>query len=162
MKITDHSEELLVVDDKPWTSGLMFGGFGLLFGVIGVSMLIQLLMGGLIILLISAAIFAAFYFLVERSQTVFSRSEGTVEFRKRSLHRYSLKSYPLSEIQSVFLREKGVSTSSGGGTTTFQINLVRNNDQDMLPLTNSFSTGKQYHGIAETITEWINAYKADN
>jgi len=155
MKIIQHTDDILIIEEKPWASAVVMGGFALLFAVLGILMLIDLLSGGLILLAISGAISFAVYRLVEHFQLIFNRSDKTVEFRNKSLYQDKRKKYPLSEINGSYVNEK-FSTSTNGTTKKLsRISLTRTNGGEQLPVTNSYSSGEQYQQISQTINTWL-------
>jgi len=159
MKIIQHTDDTLIIEEKPLMAALVMGGFALIFAVIGIWMLIDLLSGGLIMLAISAAIFFAVYRLVEYFQIIFSRTDKTVVFRNKSLHSDKRKSYPLSEIDGSYVAEKSSTSSNGTTTKMSQINLTRTEGRERLPLTNAYTSGEQYQHISQTINTWLDQSK---
>jgi hypothetical protein len=57
MKLINHSDERLELTVRPWLISLIAVGFGLALSAIGISSVIDLQFGGLILVLLSAAIF---------------------------------------------------------------------------------------------------------
>ena len=155
MKIIKHTDDTLMIEEKPWLAAVVMGGFAMLFLVIGIWMLIEWNSGGLIMLAISGAIFFAVYRLVAYFQIVFSRSDNTVEIRNKSLHRDSRKSFPLSEFNGSYVQEKHSTSTNGTATKTSRISLTRTNGGEQLPLTNAYTSGDQYQHISQTINTWL-------
>ena len=152
MNKPDH----LVVDDRPFAAGLIFGGGAVLFVCIGVTMLIDLEVSGLVMLAIGGLISLGFYFLVEHSQMVFNRPEGWAELRKKSMHRQSSERYNLDEIEQAVVQSRGSSGSSGAGRTLYRISLFGSGPvAEGIPLTNSYSGGTSAESIALVINAWL-------
>lgn len=155
MKIIQQTDDTLIIEERPWFSAVVMGGFALIFAVIGILMLKDGLAGGLILLAISGAIFFAVYRLVEHFQLIFSRPGKTVEFRNKSLYQDKRQKYPLSEINGSYVQEKHSTSTNGTTKKMSRINLTRTNGGEQLPMTNSFTTGEEYQQISETINAWL-------
>ena len=155
MRISENEKAILIVRDHDWLGGLVMTGFGVLFAVIGILMLIEFNLGGLIMIAISAAISYAFYRLIAIVQTKFDRVDGTVEISEKTLHGRKLTSYPLAEVSGTIVKEKFSSMSGGQKTKQSQINLILKNSDGLFPLNRSFSSGTQYQQIASTIDDWL-------
>lgn len=155
MKIIQHTEDSLIIEEKPWLAAVVMGGFALLFLVLGILMLVDLLAGGFVLLAISGAIFFAAYRLVEHFELIFSRPDQTVEFHNKSLYQDKREKYPLSEINGSYVAEKHSTSSNGTTTKMSRINLTRTNGGEQLPVTNSYTSGEQYQQISEVINAWL-------
>jgi len=155
MKIIQHTDDILIIEEKGWISALILGGFSLLFGALGIWALVELEISGLVFLALSAAIGFAFYRLVENFQAVFSRVDNTVEFRNKSLYQDKRKKYQLSEFSGSYVQEKHSTSSSGNSRKMSRINLTRVGDGEQLPMTNAFTSGEEYEGISDAINTWI-------
>lgn len=155
MKIIQHTDDTLIIEEKPWLAAVVMGGFALLFLVLGILMLVDLLAGGFILLAISGAIFLAVYRLVEHFQLIFSRPDQTVEFHNKSLYQDKWKKYPLSEINGSYVVEKHSTSTNGTTTKMSRITLTRTNGSEQLPVTNSYTSGEQYQQISEVINAWL-------
>lgn len=157
MKITDHTDDMLIIDDKPWFAGLAMAGFGLAFGTLGVLIVIMVSLIGVVLIIIAAGTFYGFYRFIERSQVVFYRPSGTVEFRKKSMRRYQRDSYPLADIEAAHVNEQLTNSSVGIGVLLSQLCLIRKNNAGKLPFTTNYTSGAPYQDIANTINQWLAA-----
>lgn len=161
MKLIQNTDDILIIDDKPWVAGLAIAGFGMVFAVLGVQKLLEGSTSGAIMILVSAAFFYGFYRFVERLQVVFNRPEGTVEFRKKSIQRYRKESYPLADIESADIDQKYArsnSQSRGSNkapTIIYQISLLRKSGGEPILINNGHRSGKEYPRIHEAINNWL-------
>ena len=156
MNVTQSTPEFLTLDEKPWLVGLLIFGMGLLFGAIGVAVLMDGEPGGVGILVVSASILFAGYWVVERTQIVFNRPESYVEFRKISLRRTKVTRYELNDVDSTAVEERK-QLSGNSKLKVSRINLVLNEvgGQRYIPFTSSLSTGDEASWLSPKINVWL-------
>ena len=158
MKITMNTQDHLVADDRPWLAGLIFGGLAAIFSGIGLIMLIDLEISGLVMLAIGGLIFLAFYFLVERAQLVFNRPEGWAELRRKSMHRQSSTRYSLDEVDEALVQSEISRSSSGARKSVHRITLYGSGAfTEGIPLTAAYTSGTAADEIAPVINDWLRA-----
>lgn len=156
MKISTNTNEMLIVDDKPYVTGLIVAAIGLAFATYGGYMIQHFQKDGWFFVAISAAVFYGFYRLIERTQIIFDRAENTVEFRRRSLRRYKRDSYSLDRIEKALVDQKThTSSSSSAGAVKSKIFLLPIDDEEPIPFTSSYSTGSKYTKIAAIVNDWL-------
>lgn len=154
MKVTTHTPDLLIVEDRPVALALALIVFILMFVGAGLVMMLSGLWWGLLFALGGGGIgFVAFWAFVRRVQLVFHRPAGWVELRRRNLFGGSRVRHTLAEIDRAVIEE---SESSENGTT-YRVALVIDHGQSAgrHPVTLAYSSGDGHHRAAETINTWL-------
>lgn len=115
MKVTHSSPDLLMIEDMPWFMAIMLGLFTVFFAGVGLLVMPQTLVGGLVFLIGGGGLgFAGVCIFVERLQVILDARAGTAILRSRTILRHRETVFDLSDV----IRATGESTLSGGETST--------------------------------------------
>lgn len=152
MKVIHRSEQLLVIEDRPWFVGLLMIAMALvfLFGGMRVFMAGEVF-GGLMMLLLGVGVpllLAAL--IVRRVRLTFDRTEGKVTRVSRSVRGLTRDSYALDRLK---LAQLGVSTDSDG--TTYRTELQLNAPQETVPFTTYFTSGRKPAQMVDVVNDWL-------
>lgn len=115
MKVTHNSPDLLILEEMPWFIAIMLSLFTLAFAAIGLLVLSQTLVGGLVFLLVGGGMgLAGIGVFVERLQLILDAGTFRVTLRSRTIFRHRETVFDLSDL----ICATGESTLSGGETST--------------------------------------------
>lgn len=152
MKVIHRSDQLLVIEDRPWVIGILmvvmalvflFGSFKLFEAGQGFGGLMMLLVGGGVPLLIGAL-------MVRRVRLTFDRGSGTLTRISRSVRGLTCDSFPLNRLQQAQL---GVSTDSDG--TTYRTELRLQAPVETVPFTSYYTSGSRPSEIVDAVNDWL-------
>lgn len=152
MKITTHTPDLLIVEDRPWLIGLAMTGFTLFIVVAGVATWADgnPVKGVFILLLAALAGGGGFWAFVRRSQAVFHRPEGWVELRSRTVTGPSRVRHKLSEIDAALVEDYSDSHR-------VVLRIPSGESEGRHPITPVYTSGSHHEAIAATINDWLRA-----
>lgn len=115
MKVTQNTPDLLIIEELPWFIAIMLTLFTLLFAGVGLLVMPQTILGGLVFLLVGGGLgLGGIGIFVERLQLILDARAGTATLRSRTIFRHRETVFPLPDV----LRATGESTLSGGDTST--------------------------------------------
>lgn len=152
MKVVHCTDNLLVVEDRPWFIGglmilmallFLFGGMafigkGELFGG-----LMMILVGGGVPLIIAAL-------MVQRVRVTLDRSTGRMTRTARSVRGLGQTAYPLNRLTGARL---GTSSDSDG--TTYRLEFVLDSPAEVVPFTSYYSGGTRPQRLGEAVNAWL-------
>lgn len=153
MKVKKNTDHTLIVEDAPWFFGLMMVLFILVISSIGLVMLLDGELAGLIFLGVGVIVLPLIaYLFIRRVQVVFYRPEGWVEIRRANLLRQSKARYTMNEVKRAV-----VQSTRSDNNTLYRVALVMEKAgvQDTKPLTTSYSNVGKPHASAEAINAWL-------
>ena len=153
MKINRNTPQQLIVENNPVWLAVILGVSTLIFVGVGLSKLSQDLWTGAAIIgaaLVMGAIFNLAF--VRRSQFIFDRPGNLVEMRRKSLVRYTKRSWELAHLERAI-----VQSSRSDDTTTYRAALVFTDGMDAgtHPITLVYSSGRGASRAAEAINNWL-------
>ncbi len=151
MKVRENTPDLLVVEYRPFWSGIALIVFILGFLVFGIAILSDgdTLRGVTVLLLGILCGGVGFGAFVRRAQAVFHRPEGWVELRNRSVFGTRRVRHDLSEISRAIVEEL---------SDTARVSLVIDAGQSAgtHPITTIYSSGDKQR-VADAINDWLAA-----
>ena len=154
MKVIHRSDQLLVIEDRPWFIGILMIGMTLIFLFGSMKLfaageafggLMMLLVGGGVPLLIGAV-------MVRRVRLTFDRSQGAVTRTSRSVGGLTREVYALDRVETAQL---GTSTDSDG--TTYRTELRLRDPSEIVPFTSYYTDGRKPERMAEAVNGWLTA-----
>lgn len=156
MKVTENSAALLVLDDRPWILGLVLTTMVLAMVWAGIQSLAGGSLGGLGILAVAAATFAASALFIRRTQIVFDGPGGWVEVRSRTLFRYGCVRHRIDEIERAM-----VESMSSDNSRTYRVTLVIAHGQSAgrHPVTPVYSSGPGSAAAVSAINRWLDLHR---
>jgi hypothetical protein len=152
MKVIHHTEQLLMIEDRPWFIGIMMILMALTFAFGGTALLASgQLLGGLMMFLIGVGVPVLIgALMVQRVRLTFDRSAGTVTRTRRSVLGLTQTSHPLDRLDRARV---GVSTDSDG--TTYRMELDLRDPPEIVPFTSYHTSGKRPEVMAQTVNDWL-------
>ncbi|MFU8778523.1 MAG: hypothetical protein ACNA7M_12770 [Roseovarius sp.] len=165
MKVTHNSPDLLILEEMPWFIAIMLSLFTLISAAIGLLVLSQSLLGGLVFLLVGGGMgLAGVGIFVERLQLILDARAGRVTLRSRSIFRHRETVFDLSDV----IRATSESTLSGGDTSTDPSRVRRPVHRPALvlhdgaggtpllhPITEIYDSGRSSAEAVRAINQWL-------
>ncbi len=165
MKITTNSPDLLIIEEIPWFIALMLGLFTLLSAAIGLLVLSQTLVGGLVFLIVGGGMgLAAIGVFVERLHLILDARADTVILRSRTIFRHHEDVFPLADLRGA----TGESTMSSRDTDDpnrprrrlHRPSLVladgrEGGGQVLHPITEIYDSGRGAATTVRAINDWL-------
>lgn len=152
MKVIHRSDQLLVIEDRPWFIGLFMIGMALVFLFGGMKILASgETFGGLMTLLVGVgAPLLIGVLMVRRVRLTFDRAAGTLTRVSRSVRGLTRASYALDRLDQAQL---GVSTDSDG--TTYRTELRLKAPMETVPFTSYYVSGRRPGQMVEVVNDWL-------
>lgn len=152
MKLRDATPERLTLEDRPWITGIMIGGFTLILVGLGLGFILQGdLTGGLLMAGVGGGLgFLAFWAFVRRTIVFLDRAARVVLIREASLFGQTERRHPLSTVRRATVE---TSRSSKGGSTHRPA--LEMSDGSVLPLRTVYISGRGAHDVAAQVNEWL-------
>lgn len=151
MRILEQSENRLILEEKPWFWGLFLVLFILAFAAGGIKSVLD---GDYtltaIAMLVVAAVGALAAFSIERVWLILDRASGTAELRRRSLRRFRLDVFPLSE-----LAPDRIMIQSDEGMLRIALQLASR--PEPLQMTSYYQSSGNIRPCAEAARKWLAA-----
>ena len=160
MKVTRNTDDILVVEDRPWLIAIMLVLFILIFVGVGIFLISDGIWAGLIFAIFGGGMgVMALIVFVRRTQAVFHRPEGWVEIRQKSLIGTTKQRFRLGDISGAHVETSHSSDSQNRSSTTHRAALVipQGPDTGRHPITSVYSSGKGAHTITAAINDWLPA-----
>ena len=152
MKVIHRSDQLLVIEDRPWFIGVLmilmalvflFGGMKLFAAGEAFGGLMMVLLGGGVPLGIGAL-------MVRRVRLTFDRDAGTLTRVSRSVRGLTQDSYALDRLERA---ELAVSTDSDG--TTYRTELRLKAPLETVPFTTYYTNGRKPRLMVDAVNDWL-------
>ena len=152
MKVIHRSDQLLVIEDRPWFIGLLMIAMALVFLFGGMKLFAAgEAFGGLMMLVLGAGVpllLAAL--MVRRVRLTFDRAAGTVTRVSRSVRGLTHDRYALDRLE---LAQLGVSTDSDG--TTYRTELRLRAPLETVPFTTYYTSGRKPRQMVDAVNDWL-------
>lgn len=156
MKVTRNTPDQLIIADTPWLVGILMVVFILIFVGIGLFLIAEGILAGLLFAIIGGGLgFAAFAMFVRRVQLIFDRRSQTITQRIRSLFGYSEVQYKLADLSHAMLE----TTTSSKGSVLYRPTLVLDAGMSAgpLPIVEVYTNTSGPKRIADAINAWLAA-----
>lgn len=152
MKVIHRTDDLLMIEDRPWLIGIMMIVMALVFAFGGMAILASgEVFGGLMMLLIGVGVpLLIGALMVQRVRLTFDRSAGTVTRTRRSVLGLTQTTHPLDRLDRARV---GVSTDSDG--TTYRMELQLRDPPEMVPFTSYYTSGRKPEMMAQVVNDWL-------
>ena len=159
MKITHHTDTLLIVEDRPMLIGILIIMFVLIFVGVGLSMVLSGEWAGLFFIFGGGSMgLLSFWAFVRRAQAVFSVDQNSVDLRERTIFRYKSVRHSLKEISRAIVE---VSHSGDNGPTRrLALQIDAGQSAGTHPVTLAYSNYGKHHAVADTINAWLDSARA--
>lgn len=157
MKVVHRSDQLLVIEDRPWFIGIVMIGMTLVF-VFGSMTLVSAgeVLGGLMMLLVGGGVpllIAAL--MVRRVRLTFDRGQGLVTRTSRSVRSLTRQDYALDRLE---IAQLGISTDSEG--TTYRTELRLKAPLETVPFTTYYTNGRRPEQMVRAVNDWLTTPEA--
>jgi hypothetical protein len=154
MKVIHRTDDLLMIEDRPWLIGIMMIVMALVFAFGGMAILASgEIFGGVMMLLIGVGVPVLIgALMVQRVRLTFDRSAGTVTRTRRSVIGLTQTEHRLDRIDRARV---GVSTDSDG--TTYRMELDLRDPPEMVPFTSYHTSGGHPEMMAQAVNDWLGA-----
>ena len=152
MKVIHHTEQLLMIEDRPWFIGIMMIVMALVFAFGGMAILASgEIFGGVMMLLIGVGVpLLIGALMVQRVRLTLDRSSGLLTRTVRSVRGLSEESHPLDRLSRATV---GVSTDSDG--TTYRTELHLADPPQVVLFTSYYTSGRKPEAMAQTVNNWL-------
>ena len=150
MKVSTHSRDFLILDEIPWISGMLITLVTLFLIWFGISELrdgdtfAYFLLG---FGLLAGPLFFALF--VQRYQVIFSRPDGRITRRKRSILGYGERHFPLADVIHAEVQER----RDRDRASMFRPVLASQTGR--FPLVDYFVAGGGPERIADAVNIWL-------
>lgn len=154
MKVIHRSDQLLVLEDRPWFIGIFMIAMALVF--IGASMAVigrGEILGGFLLGLVGGGVpilIAAL--MVRRVRLTLDRQAGRLTRISRSVAGLKQADYALGRLSEA---KVGVNYDSDGNTYRTELHLQ--DPPEIVPFTSYYTNGRKPERMAETVNEWLTA-----
>ena len=152
MKVIHRTDDLLMIEDRPWIIGILMIIMALVFAFGGMALLASgQLFGGVMLLLIGVGVPVMIgALMVQRVRLTFDRGTGTVIRTRRSVLGLTQTMHALDRLDRARV---GVSTDSDG--TTYRMELDLRDPPEMLPFTSYHTSGTRPEAMAQAVNDWL-------
>ncbi|WP_137703350.1 hypothetical protein [Marimonas lutisalis] len=156
MKVTRNTPEQLIIEERPWFTGIGISALSLFFTGAGIFSVLDGEFGGMIFFVGTALGALAFWAFVRRLMVIFDRHGGQIEIRRKWVGGQSVETLDLKAVRKadVEFRE---TYRQGKMRRTSRPTLVMFADHDpqKLALVEHFSGGRSSQVVADEINEWL-------
>ena len=152
MKVIHRTDDLLMIEDRPWFIGIMMIIMALVFAFGGMAILASgEILGGVMMLLIGVGVpLLIGALMVQRVRLTFDRSAGTVTRTRRSVLGLTQTTHALHRLDRARV---GVSTDSDG--TTYRMELDLRDPPETVPFTTYHTSGKRPEELTRAVNDWL-------
>ena len=152
MKVIHRTDQVLMVEDRPWLIGAFMIFMALIFAFGGMALLASgELFGGLMMLGIGVGVPVLIgALMVQRVRLTFDRSAGTVTRTRRSVAGLTQTVYRLDRLNRARV---GVSTDSDGSTYRMELDL--RGQRETVPFTSYYTSGRRPEEVAQAVNDWL-------
>ncbi|KJS43294.1 MAG: hypothetical protein VR71_11145 [Roseovarius sp. BRH_c41] len=165
MNVTHTSPDLLIIEEIPWFIAIMLSLFTMLFAGVGLLVMPQSLVGGLVFLLVGGGMgLAGVGIFVERLQLILDAGAGTATLRSRTIFRHRETVFPLDDL----VRATGETTLSGSATDIDPARVRRklhrpslvlrdgaSGDALLHPITEIYDSSRSSGKVVRAINDWL-------
>lgn len=151
MKVAQHTDDLLIIDNTPWVMAVVLLGFLMLPLWAGVGTIIRSEMIGLGLgMIVGSGLFMLpfFWAFVRRTQMVLDRQAGTVAIRRRTIFGGTQEVYDLAALDRA-----EVESSYRDGTYTYR--MVLRFEETTRPFLKEYAGEKRAETAAELVNGWL-------
>ncbi len=156
MKVARNSDDLLILGDSPWSTGIGLIIFVIIL-VFGGMMLWQNAPWIASFLFVIAAVvgFIGFTVFVNRVQVIFLRPDNKILIQRRPIFGSSSKEHSLDHLVGAVVEEK----STSGTQILYRPTLVFDVDgtEERIPIVEVYSNESGVQVMVETVNEWLPA-----
>ncbi|SMX23302.1 hypothetical protein [Boseongicola aestuarii] len=161
MKITRDNPDQLILAYVPWIMSILLSVFILIFVGIGLSMIFDGEIIGLLFAVLGGGIgglcFVAF---VRRVQVIFDRPRQTFTLRRRTVFGFMENTRPLQDVEHAIIEH---TTNSDGKRLDRPMVVLHRGAGDLrVPLVTAYSNMSHTADIVETINRWLSDAKLDS
>ena len=153
MKVIEDRPERLTMERRPWILGLAIVAFTMVFVTVGLVMLLDGDLSGLIFALGGGGMgVVGIWAFVRRTRIIFDTATGTVTIRRRSLTGFTEEVLPLDQVDRA-----SVQTSRGDKTDTHRPVLVMKEGaaEPYVPIVPVYASGRGAGRAAKVINTWL-------
>lgn len=152
MKVIHRSDDLLMVEDRPWFIGIMMVGMALIFAFGGMALLASgEILGGVLMFLVGVGVPVLIgALMVQRVRLTFDRTAGTVTRTRRSVQGLTQTTHALDRVEGARV---GVSTDSDG--TTYRMELGLRDPSEIVPFTSYYTGGSRPEILVKAVNDWL-------
>lgn len=152
MKVIHRTDDLLIVEDRPWFIGIMMIVMALVFAFGGMAILASgEILGGVMMLLIGVGVpLLIGALMVQRVRLTFDRRAGTVTRTRRSVLGLTQTTHALNRLDRARV---GVSTDSDG--TIYRMELDLRDPPETVPFTTYHTSGKRPEELTRAVNDWL-------
>ncbi|MBV0910966.1 hypothetical protein [Anianabacter salinae] len=159
MKITRDTPDMLIAEDIPWGFGIGIVIFILIFAGVGLFLLTEGIIAGLVFLLGGGGLgLGAFWAIVRRVQVILDGASDTLILRRASIFGRSEERHPLGKLQRADIETSTSRDSDGNPSRLQRVALVF--DEGRLPLSESYSSGSGHLNVARQVNAWLDARRS--
>ncbi len=153
MKVTQHTDDNLVLGDVPWILSLILVGMVLVFVFAGLQIIDdgETWEGAALAIFGGGFCFAFLVGFAERSQAVFDKLQGRITVRSRSLLGYKQNFWPLSDVERAIVEKM----SGESGYTYRPTLMMRGDSPRRIPLRKTYASDTSAEAAVETINAWL-------
>lgn len=152
MKVIHRTDQLLMVEDRPWLIGVLMIVMALVFAFGGMALLASgEIFGGLMMLGIGVGVPVLIgALMVQRVRLTFDRGAGTVTRTRRSVLGLTQTVHRLDRLDGARV---GVSTDSDGSTYRMELDL--RDPPEIVPFTSYHTSGRRPEEMAQAVNDWL-------
>lgn len=153
MKIT-QTPDVLIIENRPWIIGTIFGL--LMFATL--AMAVFMAVDGNIWAALGCLAGAAFVLLfiwafVRRNQLILDRPAGTVTHSRRTVFRYTRRTYNLSDLARASVQSS--TTDKGNSVHRMALHFTGGMDEGVHPFVDAFVSGGGSHRSTDAVNDWL-------
>lgn len=154
MKVLTNTQEMLILDHKPWLLSLgLIAGLLTFLAIGGSALLNGEVLFGMMFAGVGIAVWGiCFMAFAKRVQVILDMQAGQIVKRKRSVLGYAQDVYPLQALRGAELEE-----TRSDGSTLYRPVLVMDG-QPNLPVVSFYTNGFGPHRTADAINAWVEAH----
>jgi len=159
MKITRDTPDQLILEYKPWITGIFLTLFTLVFVAIGATLLStgEPLVGG--VMLLSGLLFGGIFFavFVRRVMVILDAPTGRIEIRRKSVFGSETVEHQLQYLDRAVVETIVGRNSDGMRSKTHRCTLILNGGMSAghHPLTTAYSSGRGASRAKKAINTWL-------
>lgn len=156
MRVSSNLPDMLVIEERPWFTGIGISALTLFFTAAGIFSLFDGEFGGVLFFVGTALGALAFWAFVRRLMVIFDRPGGSVEIRRKWVGGQSTESHELSSVRSAVV-EFRETYRQGKMRQTSRPTLVMapGAEPGRIALVEHFSGGRGSEKVVDAINDWL-------